>query len=489
MKKKVTSRKSLAAVAVGMTILCSSVPMITSAASAASKVTTINVWGSGGDQTTEMAGIQYAVTEFNNMYKGKYQAKLTFVPNITTVQETASAADEGTVMEGDGPTLSYLAYSGKIAPLNGYVNPANVKAQSTYIQGQDTYKGKLYAMATINGTLNMYGNKHLLSLAGITACGSGPTTASCYPSDWSKAWTAAQFTQVLNTLKATSAIASLDNGDVWGANIAYGGEYEAYGFLPILNSAGSLVVSNNSGNALKTQSVYNALETVSGWISSNDTSAGSATTGGDGGAFAAGNEPLLWGGHWQLPSFQSGAVTDQANGGQGNVVGIPLPNFGFGAKDGAGSNVWEVGAGASAAQKVAAGKFLDIVSSTAFQDLYTYGNGTKVNGVDKYGDGAIPANPAAVAKDPTVEPGGVLYYAAKAEVNACPAGVIKTTCFAVPRPVTPAYPGIDAAISTMFNSLFADAATGPVSMGTVKSLVGAAADSINSYYQQFNNFK
>ena len=81
------------------------------------------------------------------------------------------------------------------------------------------------------------------------------------------------------------------------------------------------------------------------------------------------------------------------------------------------------------------------------------------------------------------------YYAAKAEVNACPAGVIKTTCFAVPRPVTPAYPGIDAAISTMFNSLFADAATGPVSMGTVKSLVGAAADSINSYYQQFNNFK
>ena len=488
MKKKVTGRKSLMAVAAGMALLGSTLPLVSDAASAAS-VTQINVWGSGGDQSTEMNGIQYAVTKFNTEYAGKYHANLTFVPNITTVQETATAADEGTVMEGDGPTLSYLAYSGKIASLNGYVAPANVAAQSSYIQGQDTYNGKLYGMATINGTLNMYGNKHLLALAGITACGNGSTTASCYPSDWSKAWTASQFTQVLNTLKNNSTIAGLDNGDVWGANIAYGGEYEAYGFLPVLNSAGSTVVANNKANVLETPAVYNALLDFASWIPSNDQNAGSATTGGDGGAFAAGIEPLLWGGHWQLPSFQSGAVTDSANGGQPNVVGIPLPNFGQGAKDGAGSNVWEVGAGASAAQKVAAGKFLDIVSSTTFQDLYTYGNGTKKNGVAVYGDGAIPANPAAFAHDPTVNAGGVLYYAAKAEANACPAGKILTTCFAVPRPVTPAYPGIDAAISTMFNSLFTLAGSGTVTLNQVKGLVATAVDSINSYYAQFNNFK
>ena len=107
--KKVTGRKSLAAVAVGMTVLCTSVPLFTSAASAAA-VTQITVWGSGGDQTQEETGIQYAVTQFNNLYKGKYHANLTFVPNITTVQETAAAKNEGTVMEGDGPTLSYLAY-------------------------------------------------------------------------------------------------------------------------------------------------------------------------------------------------------------------------------------------------------------------------------------------------------------------------------------------------------------------------------------------
>ncbi|MBU6496380.1 MAG: hypothetical protein KGR42_08255, partial [Acidobacteria bacterium] len=115
MKKRVTSRRPYAALALGVSLLGASIPLVATGAMAASKVTTITVWGSGGDQTTEMAGIKYAVAQYNKMYQGKYHANLEFVPNITTVQETASPADEGTVMEGDGPTLSYLAYSGKIA--------------------------------------------------------------------------------------------------------------------------------------------------------------------------------------------------------------------------------------------------------------------------------------------------------------------------------------------------------------------------------------
>lgn len=486
--RKLAARRSLVTVAVGVTLLGSSIPIVASSAAAAASVTQITVWGSGGDQTAEINGIQYAVNEFNHLYKGKYHANLTFVPNITTVQETANAAAEATVMEGDGPTLSYLAYSGKIAPVANYVAASSVKAQSKYILGQDTYRGHLYAMATINGTLTIYGNKKLLNEAGITSCANGPTTATCYPASWSKAWTSAQFGQVLKTLAANPTIAKLDSGAVWGANIAYGGEYEAYGFLPVLNSAGSTVVSNNSANVLKTPAVYRALSSFASWMPLNDQNAGSATTGGDGGAFAAGNEPLLWGGHWQLPSFNAGAVTNNGAD-KGNVVGIPLPNFGYGAKDGAGSNVWEIGANASTPQKQAAGAFLNIVSSPSFQVLYTYGNGQTSKGVALYGDGAIPADPAAVALDPTVKPGGVLYNAAQAEVNACPAGKILTTCFAVPRPVTPAYPGIDQAISTMFSSLFSQGAQGPVSSSTVQSLVATAVDSINSYYQQFNNFK
>ena len=59
----------------------------------------------------------------------------------------------------------------------------------------------------------------------------------------------------------------------------------------------------------------------------------------------------------------------------------------------------------------------------------------------------------------------------------------------MPRPVTPAYPGIDQAISDMFNSLFSDAETGSVSTATIHTLVATAVDSINTYYKQFNNFK
>ena len=220
MMKLFTGRKNLAAVTVGLTLLCSSIPMVTSTSASAASVTKITVWGSGGDQSTEIAGIQYAVAQYNKEYAGKYHANVEFVPNISTVQETATPKDEGTVMEGDGPTLSYLAYSGKIAPITAFVASKNVKQQSTYIQGQDTYNGKLYALATINGTLNMYGNVKLLNEAGITACGKGPTTASCYPKNWANAWTAAQFGQVLKTLAANSSIAALDSGKVWGANIA-----------------------------------------------------------------------------------------------------------------------------------------------------------------------------------------------------------------------------------------------------------------------------
>jgi multiple sugar transport system substrate-binding protein len=470
MKKVFTGRKTLAAVAAGVALVASSIPLVTSAASAAS-VTQITVWGSGGDQSTEQNGIQYAVAQYNKTYAGKYHANLKFITNISTVQETSSASDLGTVMEGDGPTLSYLAYSGKIAPISSYVSANEVKAQSTYIQGQDTYKGQLYAMATINGTLTLYGNVKLLADAGITACGTNPTTASCYPSDWANAWTADEFSQVLSKLAANSTIAKLDNGKVWASNVAYGGEYGAYGFLPILNSAGSTIINSKGMANMNTTAVYNALSQWASWQTTND-----QTASGEGPAFAAGDMPLLWGGHWQLPGFESPAAV-AADG----VVGIPLPNFGEGAKDGAGSNVWEISSAATTAQKQAAGAFLNIVSSTSFQDLYTYGNGTTKNGVAVYGDGAIPANPAAFAKDPTVaDANGVLYWAAKAEADACPAGVIRTNCYAVPRPVTPAYPGITTAISTLFDSLNTQGAQGAVSMSTIQSLVATADDTIDS---------
>jgi multiple sugar transport system substrate-binding protein len=491
MKKMFTTRSGLVLALAGVSLLGATVPAVAQA-SAASSVTNITVWGSGGDQSQEQNAITYAVNLYNKEYKGKYHATLSFVPNISTVEETINAAGTGTVMEGDGPTLPYLAYSGKLSPINGYVSAANVANQSSYVRAQNSYNGKLYGMSTINGTLDLYGNKALLADAGITSCGNGPTTATCYPTSWANAWTSSQFTQVLTALHNNSTIAGLDSGYVWSANLAYGGEYSTYGFLPIINSAGSPVIKNNSANSLKTSAVYSAIQQFLGWLPWCDPTSGSATSGGTGGAFANGDLPLHWGGHWQYPGFSTGAVT---NGGKdmGNLVSIPLPNFGAGAKDGAGSNDWTVGASASKAQLKAAGAFLDIVSTPSYIDFYTAGNGQTVTSggttVPKYGDGAVPASPAALAKNPEYSKGGILYEAGVAETKACPAGVINASCFAVPRPVTPAYPAITSAISTMFNSLFASAETGSVSLDTIKSQVAQAVDAINSNYQQYNNYK
>lgn len=488
MKKQFTLRSGLAAAVAGLALTSAFVPVIATSASAASKATSITIWASGGDQIQEQNAINVELAAYNKMYAGKYHATVTYVPNISTIQENANASAEATVMETDGPTVDYLAYGGKLAPVSAYVSSTIKNDQSSYIQAENSYKGKLYGVATINGTLTLYGNKTLLNDAGITACGSAPTTATCYPSAWSKAWTAAQFGDVLKALKASSAVNTADGNNpyVWASNVAYGGEYGAYAFLPILNSAGSNVVNNYKAD-FNTPSVVKALNAFDSWLPLND-----PTSAGEGSAFAAGKEAILWGGHWQLPSFVDSSVTN-AGKNPGNLVTMPLPNFGFGAKDGAGSNTWTVGADATTAQKKAAGAWLDLMGSPKYQVFYTYGNGTKYTydgaTVPKFGDGAVPADPAAIATDPTFEPSGYLYQAGVAETNTCPAGVVKTTCFAVPRPGGPAYPVISSAIATMFQSLFSASATTAASTATVKSALATAVDAINTNFQQFNDYK
>jgi len=490
MKKQYTLRSALAAAAVSMSLAGASLPLTLSSASAA-LVTNISVWGSGGDSSQEQNAIIYAVKAYNKLYAGKYHANLTFVPNISTVQENSPASNEGNVMETDGPTLPFLAWTGKLAPISSYVSKTAVDQQVGVVKAQDTYNGKLYAMAVINSTLAIYGNKHLLNAAGITACPANtPATTSCYPTQWADAWTGAQFTQVLAKLKATPS-ASNDGGYVWSANAAYGGEYWPYAFLPLLNSAGSPIIQNNSANVLKSDSVYGALSTIASWVPYMYPTAGSATTGGNGGAFANGDLPLAYGGHWQYPGYKTGAVSTTY--GADNLVAIPLPNMGKGAKDGAGSNTWTIGASASTKQKAAAGAFLNYISTAAFTKLMTYGNGQTVTsgGVtsDVYGDGAVPANSGGIATNPTYAKGGILYQMGLASENACMGGVITSTCVATPRPVTPGYPAISQAFQTLFSSLFQASATTPVDTNTIKGLVATAVDSINSNFQTYNNFK
>ncbi len=488
MKEKFTLRSGLAGLA-GIALAGAMIPVIASSASAAS-VTNITVWGSGGDSSQEQNAVILAVTNYNKMYAGKYHAKLTFVPSISTVQENSPVSNEGNVMETDGPTLPFLAWTGKLAPISQYVSAGAVASQVGVVKAQDTYAGKLYAMAVINSTLAIYGNKHLLNAAGISACPLNvPATTSCYPVQWADAWTGAQFSAVLNKLAAAKV--SGDGNYVWSANAAYGGEYWPYAFLPLLNSAGSPIIKNNSANVLKTPAVYNALSTIASWVPSMDPTAGSATTGGNGGAFAAGLLPLAYGGHWQYPGYKTGAVSTKY--GASNLVAIPLPNMGMGAKDGAGSNTWTVGASSSVAQKKAAGAFLDYISTAGFTKLMTYGNGQNVslNGVvtPKYGDGAVPANNGGVASNPTYAKGGILYQMGLASENACINGVITKTCVATPRPVTPAYPAISQAFQTLFSSLFSASASTPVSLSTIQSLVATEVDSINSNFQTYQNYK
>ena len=478
-KSRSTLRSGLKVMVGGALLVGAGLPLI-SASAGASSVTTIKIWYSGGDQSQEVNAINYAVKSYNKIYAGKYQAVATAVDNISTTMEDTPASQMPDLAEGDGPTLSFYAWSKKIQPIGNYVNAANVKDQTGPVLAQDTYQGKLYGMAVINGTLALYANKTLLKDAGITACTSAATTASCYPTNWADAWTGAQLAQVLAKLQGTKAVSSVDGGYPMEANLGYGGEYPTYAFLPLVNSAGSPIIKNNSANVLNTTAVKNALGQMASWAKYIDPS----TATGEGQNFAAGKAAFLYGGHWQVPTIEAGAVWK----GGSNVVALPLPNMGDGAKDGSGSNNWVMGADSK--KQVAAGKFLDLITEPKFVDLYTWGDGnTNTNTVGgqkvaEYGDGAVPASKVALAQDPLYKKGGLLYSAGLAEANTCSTGITKS-CIAVPRPVTPGYPAITSAMATLFDSVL----TAGITKSQIASDLNQAISAINENYATYDNYQ
>jgi hypothetical protein len=109
------------------------------------------------------------------------------------------------------------------------------------------------------------------------------------------------------------------------------------------------------------------------------------------------------------------------DGSSGNLVALPLPNFGDGAKGAQSSWAW--GISTNSKEGKAAGTFLDYVMSNKIVTAYTES------------DGAPPGTKTALAASPLYKPGGPLYLFAEALGDSCGTGVLTTTCVAVPRPV------------------------------------------------------
>jgi len=408
-------------------------------AQAGSGTGTITVWAHDGIPA-ENASIEAAVAEFNAADTG-VTAKLTLLPAATYTQtiDDTPRSKLPDVLEYDGPTMSAYVYAGKLSPIAGLVSAATIANQTSSIVAQDTYPGdnKLYGVAIINSGFGMYGNKELLQKAGVT-----------WPTSWSDAWTADEFQADLAKIaKVTPQGKALDVQEN-----DFPGEEASYGFLPIVNSAGYQAVSDNTAQGnLDNPKVVAAVEQFASWSKYID-----ANT--DGNAFVDGRVALSWVGHWMYPTY-SKAIGN-------NLVALPLPNFGDGAKGAQGSWAW--GISSNSKNGKAAGNFLDYLMSDKIVEEYTNA------------DGAPPATKTALAASSLYKPGGPLYLFAEALNDSCGTGALTTSCVSVPRPVTPAYP----VISQQFGSVIENALKGQ----NVQTLLDNAATAIDQAYSDNDNY-
>jgi multiple sugar transport system substrate-binding protein len=223
-------------------------------------------------------------------------------------------------------------------------------------------------------------------------------------------WTLTEFNDLLAKLKNVPGVQyPLD------LKMNMTGEWYTYGFSPFVESFGGDLI--NRSNYQSSSGVLNGPDAVAAmtWFQglfkqgySNLTPAGDTD-------FTSSKSALSWVGHWVYPDY-SKALGD-------NLLVLPAPNLGKGAKTGMGS--WNWGITSSCKTPDAAWKVLNFILSPNEIARMTNANG------------AVPARKSAIAQSKLYAPNGPL----QVFVQQLQKGIAES------RPITPAYPTITAAFA------------------------------------------
>ncbi|MBO3662691.1 ABC transporter substrate-binding protein [Microbacterium stercoris] len=375
---------------------------------------TITVWALDG-QSAENEAIQGIMDDFEAA-NADITVDMQFIPpdQFLTGLQTASDEELPDVLAVDGPLMANYAYNGYIAPLQDWVSQETIDNQTEAIKGQNTVGGDLYAVGMMNSGLAMWGNKALLEAAGITM----PTSAD-------EAWTAEEFTGVLQTLAQQDA-----DGKPFGVaeNNGFATEYGIYAFAPILWSAGTpLIADGEAAGAIDSDAAVEAMSTFASWREFTDPDT-------DGSAFQSGRVALNWMGNWMYPAYREALGDDL-------VVG-PLPDFGAGAKTGSGTIAWSMGGATKNAK--AAGLLLDFLMSDEIVTTYTNANG------------APPATTTVLGTSELYGEGKPLQFLSEQLNAACPTeDKLTEDCVSVSRPITAGYPVVTAEFGKALAAIWA----------------------------------
>ncbi|HHH35893.1 MAG TPA: sugar ABC transporter substrate-binding protein [Gammaproteobacteria bacterium] len=370
-----------------------------------SPYTELEIWLHSG-QPAERRTLQEQVTRFNESQR-RYRVNAVILPEGSYNAQVQSAAVAGKlpdILEFDGPFLYNYVWQGKLIPLDKHITDgALLDELLPSIVRQGMYQGRLYAVGTYDSGLGLFARRSRLESAGIRI----PTTPD-------RAWTVDEFEEALARLARDDP-----DGAVLDLKLNYRGEWYTYAFSPVIQSAGGDLIdrrgTNRASGVLNGAASVAAMKRVQGWIK-----AGRVDPNLDDAAFVEGRVALSWAGHWDYARYRKAAGDD--------LVLLPLPDFGRGARTAQGSWAWAVTRNCRDVQ--GAMDFLEFLLRP--EEVLAMSNA----------NGAVPGTRSAIARSPLYRPGGPLHLF-----------VEQLETIAVPRPRTPAYPVITSAFQQAFEDI------------------------------------
>ncbi|MGZ3625357.1 MAG: ABC transporter substrate-binding protein, partial [Ktedonobacteraceae bacterium] len=275
------------------------------------------------------------------------------------------------LLDFDGPTLYNYAWSGYLIPLDTYVSSQMRADFLPSILQQGTYNHHLYSLGQYDSGLGFYANKQYLREARVRI----PTINS--------PWTLSEFNDILARLKHVAGVQYPLDLNMYPP----GGEWFTYGFSPFVESfGGDLINRSTYQSAMGVLNGPNAVAALT-WFQNLFKQGYSNPWPASDTGFTLGHAALNWGGHW-LYAGNYQALGD-------NLLVLPAPNLGKGAKTGMGS--WNWGITSSCKTPDAAWQVLNFLLSPSEIASMTGANG------------AVPARKSVIARSQLYAANGPLH--------------------------------------------------------------------------------
>ena len=367
--------------------------------------TYITAWFHDSGANTDEAQILREQVSAFNATEQQVQVKLITLPVGDYAQQVQAAAAHGglpDLLDFDGPNLYNYAWSGKLKPIDSCVSKSLREDLLPSIIEQGSYANRQWGVGTFDSGLGLYVRPSILTKAGIRI-----------PSSPADAWTANEFTTVLQRLRQAGFERPLDL-QLNEPNP----EWYTYGFAPAVWSAGGDLIDRTDYRTvdgfLNGPGAVNAFTIMQRWFTQ-----GYVDPNATGDAFEESRSPISWIGHWFYDRYSKAFP--------GDIRIVPLPNFGERTATDSGS--WQWGITSNATDGDAVWRFLQFLLRPAEVLRMTRANG------------AIPATRSAVRISPDFAAGGPKHL----YIEQLEDGVARS------RPQTPAYPALSAAFARAFN--------------------------------------